>query len=919
MTDNDLHTSRRSTLKLVSGTAVGAAGVGTATATDDGGQDQGEASDDTSQWILRIDDSVADGGSVTPGDMKLAAEQAQQPVVTALQEMTPVTVKRQFWLANAILVETDEDPSTAKSNLSSLSNVREVHPNFEVEEPEPPERKDLVPQDHDEYTYGLEQINIPEVWETYDTQGEGVSVAVLDTGIDPDHEALDFDEDNWAFFDGDGNMVDRDPFDNNDHGTHVSGTVAGGRALSRDGEPHIGVAPEVELYNGKVLNDGGTFAQILAGMQWAVDNEVDVINMSLGATGYFSAYIEPVQNAHESGTLVVTSAGNSSEGSSGSPGNVYDSFSIGASNASGGIAGFSSGELVKKSEFSAFWLTEEWPLTYYVPDVSAPGVDTLSSVPGDDYALFSGTSMASPHTAGSAALMFSVNPDLTLEEAQEYFEMTARHGAGPDAGPGPRYGEGIIDVLAAITAANDGNVVGGTVTDSNGNPVAGATVSTSFGTAAETNENGNFQLYVGDGEWDITVDTFGYGAATESASVSGGETTSLDITLESEVAVSPLQPQPAVAGLGESFDIVVEVANLEELTVSLTDGSDLGASDLTLSVGETELTLGETFDFQSEVNGQAAISVSIADDASTGSFGLSHEFAGAGTSATVETGPTEVMQDPEPATFEIVDWGQTQELEVPGTLNEYCVVENTGDKAGTQAVAWYLGNPDGQNVFPSVVSLAGGESTEIPFPISVPGSFTGAELPHGWFTEDDQVQTVVTFLGARFGIAGVDAPAEINRGELLEVTATVQNVGNAEGEGEITYSFAETEMGTQTASGGVGATDTVTFEFDTRQVAAGEYQHSLSSPVNAAGPLPITVLNTAPPRLVGGIKPTDPDGDGRYEDIDGDGEVTMDDVQAFSQMLHSDKVQNNPQFFDFNNDGDVSVADLQMLFDEAMD
>jgi len=920
MTDNDLHTSRRSTLKLVSGTAVGAAGVGTATATDDGGQDQGGTSDDTSQWILRIEDSVADGGSVTPGDMKLAAERAQQPVVTALQEMAPITVKQQFWLANAVLVETEEDPSTAKSNLSSLSNVREVHPNFEVEEPELPERQDLVPDEHGNYTYGLEQINIPEVWDRFDTKGEGASVAVLDTGIDPSHPDLDFDDDNWAFFDGDGNMVDMDPFDNNDHGTHVSGTVAGGQATGVPGQPHFGVAPGVELYNAKVLNNGGTFAQILAGMQWAVDNEVDVINMSLGATGYFSAYIEPVQNAHESGTLVVTSAGNSSEGSSGSPGNVYDSFSIGASNASGGIAGFSSGELVNKNEFSAFWLTEEWPLTYYVPDVSAPGVDTLSSVPGGEYALFSGTSMASPHTAGSAALMFSVNPDLTLEEAQEYFEMTARHGAGPDAGPGPRYGEGIIDVLAAITAANDGNVIGGTVTDSNGNPVAGARVESSFGTATQTNDDGNFQLYVGDGEWDLTVDEFGYATATASASVSGGETTSVEITLESEVAVSPLQGQPAVAGLGESFEIAVEVANLESITVSLGDGSDLSASDLTVSVAGTELTLGEQFDLPEPLSGQAAVSVTVAEDApSEGepTFSLTHEFAGAGTTATLETGPTQVMQDPEPATFEIVDWGQTEEVEAGGTLQEFCVVENTGDKTGTQAVAWYLGSPDGQNVFPTVITLAGDEQTEIPFPIGIPASFAGVETVHGWFTEDDQVETTVNFLGALFGIAGVDAPEEVNRGELLEVTATVQNVGNAEGEGEITYNFAGTPMGTQTASADVDATDTVTFEFDTRQVAAGEYQHSLSSPVNSAGPLPITVLNTSPPRLVGGIKPTDPDGDGRYEDIDGDGEVTMDDVQAFSKMLRSDKVQNNPQFFDFNNDGDVSVADLQMLFDEA--
>jgi subtilisin family serine protease len=917
MTDNDLHTSRRSTLKLVSGTAVGAAGVGTATATDDDGGDLRDASGDTSQWILRIEDSVPSGDSVTPEEMRLAAEQAQKPVVNALQEMTPVTVKQQFWLANAVLVESDEDPGAAKSRLSSISNVREVHPNFEVEPPEPEERQELVPDEHGNYTYGLEQINIPEVWDQYETKGEGVSVAVLDTGIDPSHPDLDFDENNWAFFDGDGNMVDSEPFDNNDHGTHVSGTVAGGQASGLPGQPHFGVAPEVELYNGKVLNDGGTFAQVLAGMEWAVDNDVDVINMSLGAPGYSAAYIEPVQNAHENGTLLVTSAGNSSEGSSGSPGNVYDSFSIGASNINRGIAGFSSGELVNKNEFSAFWLTEEWPLTYYVPNVSAPGVSVISSVPGDSYAPFSGTSMASPHTAGSAALMLSVNPDLTLEEIQKYLSMTALHGDGPDAGPGPRYGDGIIDVLAATTAADDGNIIGGTVTDSNGNPVAGAQVESSFGTATLTNEDGHFQVYVGDGEWDLTVNQFGYGSVTETASVSGGETTSLEITLESEVAVSPLQGQPSVAGLGESFNIAVEVANLESLTVSLGDGSDLSADDLTLSVAENELTLGEQFDLPEPLSGQAAIAVSVAEDASTGTFSLVHEFAGAGTTATVETGPTEVMQDPEPATFEIVDWGETQEFEVPGTLEEYCVVENTGDKAGTQAVSWYLGSPDGPNVFPNVVTLEGGESTEIPFPISVPASFAAVETAHGWVTEDDQVETTVTFLGAAFGIAGVDAPSEVDRGALLEVTATVQNLGNQEGEGEITYNFAGSPVATKTASAGVEGTDTVTFEYDTRQVAAGEYTHSLASTLNATDPIPVSVVNTAPPRLVGGIKPTDPDGDGRYEDIDGDGEVTLDDVQAFSQMLQSDKVQNNPQFFDFNGDGQVSVADLQELFDQA--
>ena len=119
MTDNDLQTSRRTTLKLVSGTAMGAAGAGTATATDDG-QSAGGSDDGSTQLLLRLDDTPARGAPSTE-DAKLAAEQSQQPLLDTLGSMTGVTVRQQFWLANAVLVESQANAEAAQTELSALS------------------------------------------------------------------------------------------------------------------------------------------------------------------------------------------------------------------------------------------------------------------------------------------------------------------------------------------------------------------------------------------------------------------------------------------------------------------------------------------------------------------------------------------------------------------------------------------------------------------------------------------------------------------------------------------------------------------------------------------------------------------------------------------------------------------------------
>jgi len=276
-------------------------------------------------------------------------------------------------------------------------------------------------------------IGIPDAWTEFGgtDPGTGTSVAVLDTGVDDSHEDLAVTK--WSEFDSDGNPVDSDPNDADGHGTHVAGTV-GGAQDPAGGGPAYGVAPEADIYGVKVLADDGTgdFSQILAGMEWSLEQDVDIIQMSLGGQDIFGQFIEPVRNANEAGAVVIASAGNNGEGSSSSPGNVFESISVGAVDSNQNVADFSSGEVVDPDDT---WTNPpaDWPDEYIVPDFTAPGVDIESAATGttsgtdDEY---SGTSMAAPHVAGSSALLLQNNPQLKPDEIYEAFEETTFAGSG---------------------------------------------------------------------------------------------------------------------------------------------------------------------------------------------------------------------------------------------------------------------------------------------------------------------------------------------------------------------------------------------------------------------------------------------------------------------------------------------------------
>jgi len=236
-------------------------------------------------------------------------------------------------------------------DIAGVRGVERLHANFELRVHADGDG-DGTPVDGDDVeaanvTYGLDLIDLPETWSTHGTQGGGVDVAVLDTGVDDSHPGLPtLSDEQWQEFDDKGNPIDSDPYDSGEHGTHVSGTVVG--SDEPDGDvPGLGVPPGTTLYHGLVIPPGGgSFTQVVAGMQWAVDQEVDVINMSLGAGGYNADAVEPSENARNVGVVLVASAGNSGDGSTGSHGNVYPNFASGAVDADENVADFSSGETV---------------------------------------------------------------------------------------------------------------------------------------------------------------------------------------------------------------------------------------------------------------------------------------------------------------------------------------------------------------------------------------------------------------------------------------------------------------------------------------------------------------------------------------------------------------------------------------------
>ena len=418
-------------------------------------------------------------------ELKEFAAASQYDLRHSLAEMERsgmVTAPRILWMANAMNFSANK---AAISDLAQRSDILVI--GYDIERNWIPDGEESAPAlATREITQNVTQVNADDVWALGFT-GEGVVVAVIDTGVNYNHlDVADHLWDGGSEFPHHGYDVynnDNDPMDDMGHGSHCAGTVLGdGSAGSQ-----TGMAPDATLMCVKCLNSqgGGGASPISAGIQWAVEHGCDLFSMSLGIASSTVAERTLLRNmcvaALDAGVVAAIAAGN--EGNStwqypipnnvrvpGScpppymdpvqaenPGDLTCSVCIGAVNYNDAAANFTSRGPVTwtNTEFGDYPYNPGIGLIR--PDVCAPGVDikSLNYATNNGYTLMSGTSMATPCAAGCMALMLSKDPSLMPADVCRILEETAVRLA---EGKSNTYGYGRIDVLAAVEAIQLGAI-----------------------------------------------------------------------------------------------------------------------------------------------------------------------------------------------------------------------------------------------------------------------------------------------------------------------------------------------------------------------------------------------------------------------------------------------------------------------------
>ncbi len=450
-------------------------------------------------WIILLNSQADVSGAATVrgkekkaeyvfGKLVAVAEASQRQLT---EQLTAMGIDfRPFYVVN--MIEARLTPQQI-SLIRQWDEVAAIIPNgvYRMETP-----VDMQPYVHDglrnDVTWGLEKINVPQVWNLGIT-GSGAVVGGQDTGYEWDHPSLV-----ESYRGAQGSAVDHNyhwhdaihelnplngglanpcglsspaPCDDHNHGTHTMGTVTGNNSPG----PEFGMAPSATWMACRNMEQGwGMFSTYMECFEfflapWDLNGEnpdpamaPHVMVNSWGCPeqelchpGNWNLMNLAIQNLKASGIVVVVSAGNNGN-SCGSviypAGMLEESFSVGATNANDTIANFSSRGPVVVDE------------SYRIkPDVSAPGVAVLSAIREGSFAVYSGTSMAGPHVAGAVALMISANPQLAgeVETIEQILQETAVilstqqecNGVPGTTIPNNTYGHGRIDVLAAVQKA----------------------------------------------------------------------------------------------------------------------------------------------------------------------------------------------------------------------------------------------------------------------------------------------------------------------------------------------------------------------------------------------------------------------------------------------------------------------------------
>jgi subtilisin len=369
-----------------------------------------------SRWsaIARATSSVAKGVGLAAG-----------AAVAMARQVAPV---RHYPNLNLLFGNVDRDGLNALSNSSEVEKIAGA-PQISLIAPKRTAPARLTAAN----TWGIERLKVPLLWKQ-GLSGKKVLVAHLDTGVDGKHPALRGGAiAEFVQFDDLGARVSPDPapFDSGEHGTHTAGTIAGRPVKKRS----IGVAPGAQLLSAMVIEGGSVIARVLGGLDWAIENKPGVLSMSLGFPGFVNDFIDIFALLRQHDILPCIAVGNDGPGTSRSPGNYTDVISVGACDVNSAVADFSSSQNFARAEN---------PL---VPDLLAPGVNVISAKPGGSFQAMDGTSMATPHMAGLAALLREAAPDKSATDVENAIYQSC---ALPPGIPSDRGNRGVPDATAAF-------------------------------------------------------------------------------------------------------------------------------------------------------------------------------------------------------------------------------------------------------------------------------------------------------------------------------------------------------------------------------------------------------------------------------------------------------------------------------------
>ncbi|MBP8056707.1 MAG: S8 family serine peptidase, partial [Chloroflexi bacterium] len=495
------------------------------------------------------------------------------------QTQGQITRYQPLWVVNAIIVEGN---AAAIASFSTHPDVARIIPDTSQQyllEPATLTGDDLTTAPG----WGTAMIRAAQTWYGLGIDGTGVVIAIMDSGVDWQHPALvdryrgtlsGTHEGNW-FDVVDGSATPIDPYG---HGTHVTGIAVGAEG--------IGVAPGATWIAVRMLNatGNGYVSEIHQAFQWLLapgGNPAlapDLVNASWGATDMLdTAFQGDIQALHAAAILPIFAAGNSGPNGTSltSPASLPDVFAVGATDSRDEVTWFSS--------------RGPSPLTNEIkPDIVAPGGGIYATLPGGRYGYYSGTSMATPHVVGAAALLLSANPTLSRTELRQLLRDTAV----PLYSPSPNHlaGYGRLDVYAAATSLVAHGILTGQLTPgTTGAPsLAGAviTITTPGGEALPfyPDETGQFRAWLKAGTYQMTVAPFGYMPLTvTNVVVQNGVITTRNL-------IPTALPFAVVSGVvrDQQGQPISATITAEGTPIRALSGSD-GVYEMTLPAGSYEL------------------------------------------------------------------------------------------------------------------------------------------------------------------------------------------------------------------------------------------------------------------------------------------------------------------------------------------